>query len=51
MPWDEAVALREIGKRSKDAMSKQYLQQAHELFISSYALYDANETQTLLNQK
>jgi tetratricopeptide (TPR) repeat protein len=49
MPWDEAVALREIGKRTNNASSKGYLQRAYELFIACQALNDARETQGLIN--
>jgi hypothetical protein len=50
MPWDEAIALREIGKRMKNDSSREYLQRAQELFTASNALKDANETQALLDQ-
>jgi tetratricopeptide (TPR) repeat protein len=44
MPWDEANALREIGKRSGIETKRQYLQRALDLFTSSRATYDARET-------
>lgn len=51
MPWDEGIALREIGKRIKNDSSRGYLQRAHELFTTIQAFHDAQETQTILNQQ
>lgn len=51
MPWDEAIALREIGKRIKNDVRREYLQRAHTLFTTSQAFKDANETQALLDQR
>lgn len=48
MPWDEANALREIGKRSTGESRREHLQKAYDLFSSSQAKYDAGETRRLL---
>lgn len=48
MPWEEANALREIGKRSTGGERREYLQKAFDLFSSSHAKYDAGETKKLL---
>lgn len=50
MPWDEAVTLREIGKRSTGEVRISNLKKAEDLFRSSHAIYDALETQKLKNQ-
>ncbi len=44
MPWDEANALREIGKRSEGEIRKANLKKALALFRASHATYDAMET-------
>lgn len=48
MPWERANALREIGKRSTGDMRREHLQQSFDLFVSSGAMYDANETAKLM---
>lgn len=48
MPWDEANALREIGKRCKGEARRKYLRQALDLFASCHAEYDALITRSLL---
>ncbi|MFN8413483.1 MAG: adenylate/guanylate cyclase domain-containing protein [Anaerolineales bacterium] len=50
MPWDEAIALREIGKRSANEQRHTSLQKALELFQKSHAYNDAEEIQKILNQ-
>ncbi len=48
MPWEEANALREIGKHSTGEPRREHLQKAFDLFSSSHAKYDAGETKKLL---
>jgi hypothetical protein len=48
MPWDEANALREIGKRPGADKSRAYLSEALRLFEASGATYDAIETKKLM---
>lgn len=50
MPWDEANALREIGKHSEGATRQKHLQQAFNLFTSCHAEYDAMITKELLGK-
>lgn len=50
MPWDEADALREIGKRSEGETRKTNLEKALALFSSCQAPYDAVETKKLLEK-
>lgn len=50
MPWDEANALREIGKRSEGEARREYLQKALKLFASSQASYDVMDTKKLLEK-
>jgi class 3 adenylate cyclase/tetratricopeptide (TPR) repeat protein len=50
MPWDEANALREIGKRSDGNARREYLQKALELFTSAGAQYDMMNTKSLLEK-
>ncbi|MCC7118734.1 MAG: AAA family ATPase [Anaerolineales bacterium] len=51
MPWDQALALRELGKRATGLQREGYLKQARDLFFNCQAFYDAKQTQTELNQK
>jgi class 3 adenylate cyclase/tetratricopeptide (TPR) repeat protein len=51
MPWDEANALRELGKRSENHLQNEYLQRAFEIFTICHATYDADETKKLLESK
>lgn len=50
MPWDEANALREIGKRSEGKVRSEALQKALELFTASHSLYDMMNTKKLLEK-
>jgi len=50
MPWDEANALREIGKRSEGEIRKANLKKALALFRASHATYDAMETGKMLEE-
>ncbi len=50
MPWDEANALREIGKRSQGEIRKANLKKALALFQASHATYDALETGKMLGE-
>ncbi|WKZ35474.1 MAG: adenylate/guanylate cyclase domain-containing protein [Anaerolineales bacterium] len=50
MPWDEANALREIGKHSEGEIRREYLQKALDLFTSSRAQYDMLNTKKLLEE-
>lgn len=50
MAWEEANALREIGKRSSGEIKRPSLQKAFSLFQASHAIYDALETGKLLDK-
>jgi len=50
MPWDEANALRELGKHSVGETAREYLQNALELFTNSHAAYDILITKALLGK-
>jgi class 3 adenylate cyclase/tetratricopeptide (TPR) repeat protein len=48
MSWDEAHALRELGKRSEGVSKSEHLQRAFEIFTACHATYDADDTRKLL---
>jgi tetratricopeptide (TPR) repeat protein len=50
MPWDEALALREIGNRSGGAIRRANLGNALALFEASHAIYDAMVTKRMLEE-
>jgi class 3 adenylate cyclase/tetratricopeptide (TPR) repeat protein len=50
MPWEEANALREIGKRSQNESRQERLKGALDLFTSCHAQYDMMETKKLLEK-
>jgi class 3 adenylate cyclase/tetratricopeptide (TPR) repeat protein len=52
MPWDEANALREMGRRTNDESKRnEYLKSALELFTASHAIHDVAVTKSYLNKK
>ncbi|MBE0680497.1 MAG: AAA family ATPase [Anaerolineales bacterium] len=50
MPWEEANALREIGKRSDGEARKKYLEKARAIFTSCRAQFDLQDVEKLLEK-
>ncbi|MBL8101003.1 MAG: AAA family ATPase [Anaerolineales bacterium] len=50
MPWDEAVALREIGRHTEGDLRRIHLENALTLFTSCQAEYDMMDTKKLLEK-